>query len=205
MPGSSNKRMNKLYKTLGLVILLLPVCAVAAHPCGLVNVGGAFAGCTPKNSAALAIPLIVNTMFAVATGVSVLFIIVGAFFLLTSGGEEGRITRGKTAIVYSLIGMAIVLTSQTIVAYAITRFGVLAGAGNDVVFVFMTNAVNLMTNVFTGVFVIMLIYAGFKMVFARGSPEEFSKSRNILLWAIAGAIAANIARSLVYAVMNIPF
>ena len=187
---------------IGARALLIPVSATAcnvpaADPCRLIG------GCTCQNEAINAIPLIVDTLVAVAAGVSVMFIIVGAYQLLISTGEEGAIGKGKMSIIFALVGLGLTMVSQTIVAFAIAQFGGLQTSG-DPIFSFMGLAVRAMTGTFNAVFVIMMIFGGFRMAYARGNADEFSKARGILIWACIGAICVNVARAMVNAVMNLP-
>lgn len=46
---------------------------------------------------------------------SVVGIVVGGAFLVFSGGDDGKVSRGKDIIVYSLIGLAVTLCSYLIV------------------------------------------------------------------------------------------
>lgn len=57
---------------------------------------------------------IINFIFYVAIALSPFMIIIGAFYLLTSGGEPRRIDTGKKIILYTLIGFAIVLLAKGI-------------------------------------------------------------------------------------------
>ena len=183
---------------IGARALIIPTSAAArVDPCGLIG------GCAIQNEALNAVPLIVDTMVAIAAGVSVMFIIVGAYQLLISSGEEGAIGKGKMSIIFALVGLGLTMVSQTIVAFAIAQFGGLQTSG-DPIFSFMGLAVRAMTGPFNAVFVIMMIFGGFKMAFARGSADEFSKARGILIWACIGAICVNVARAMVNAVMNLP-
>ena len=195
--------MKKLISILiGTRVLFIPTASAAcfvpaADPCRLIG------GCVCRNDVFNAIPLIVDTLVAVAAGVSIMFIIVGAYQLLISAGEEGAIGKGKMSIIFALVGLGITMVSQTIVAFAIAQFGGLQTSG-DPIFAFMGLAVRAMTGTFNAVFVIMMIFGGFKMAFARGNADEFSKARGILIWACVGAICVNVARALVNAVMNLP-
>jgi len=59
---------------------------------------------------------IINFIFYVGVALAPLLIIYGAFYLLTSGGDPGRIDTGKRIISYALIGLAIVLMAKGLLA-----------------------------------------------------------------------------------------
>lgn len=52
----------------------------------------------------------------VIASISLVIFIIGAILTITAGGKEDRLEKGKTAMVYALIGLAIALFSFMIVA-----------------------------------------------------------------------------------------
>ncbi len=169
-------------------------------PCTFFSSGD----CGPGNALVVSIPYIISFLFAFAAGASVLFVVVGASLMLIGMGEEGQVSKGKTAVIYALIGLAITMIAKSVVAFFIYKFNILV-ASADPIFDFMGIAVTAMVNVFTAVFVLIIMYAGFRMAFARGSTEEFNKAKNMLVWGIVAAVVINVAHALVNAVMQIPF
>jgi len=193
--------MKYIARTIGTLmgLMILPVMAAAqvTDPCTFLG-----SWCGAANVPQNAIPVIANLFIGVAAGTSVMFVIVGGFLMLISLGEEGNVQKGKMAIVYALIGLAITLLAQAIVAFIGERFGTLY-LSTDPILDFMTFAVGAMVIIFNSVFVLMMVLAGFRMVFARGNADEFCKSRNMLIWAAIGAMFVNIANALVSTVLNI--
>ena len=59
---------------------------------------------------------IINFIFYIAIALIPLMVIIGAFYILTAGGEEKRVTVGKNIITYAIIGFAIVLLARGIVS-----------------------------------------------------------------------------------------
>jgi len=57
---------------------------------------------------------IISFIFNIAVVLAPLMIIIGAAFLVTSGGDPKRVTTGKTIIIYTLIGLVIVLLARGI-------------------------------------------------------------------------------------------
>ncbi|MCF7844682.1 MAG: hypothetical protein K9M03_02530 [Kiritimatiellales bacterium] len=193
--------MNCIYFFVGLVASSVSATALAAGS----DTACAFVGdCGPVNALGSAIAPIGNMLVAIAAGLSVLFVVVGGALMLISAGDEGQVQKGKMSIVYSLVGLGIVLISQSFIAFIGAQFGGLMGSA-DPVFDFMKFAVRAMVVTFNAVFLLMMIGAGFRMAFARGSSDEFTKARGMLIWAVAGAITVNIASALVNAVMTLPF
>ena len=67
---------------------------------------------------------IMNFIFLLAVVAVPLIIIVGAFQLLTSGGDPKKVGTGKTIITYALIGLAIILLARGIIAMIQQAIGV---------------------------------------------------------------------------------
>jgi len=67
---------------------------------------------------------IMNFIFVLAVAAVPLIIIVGAFQLLTSGGDPKKIGAGKNMITYALIGLAIILLARGIIAMIQQAIGV---------------------------------------------------------------------------------
>lgn len=65
-----------------------------------------------------------NFIFVVAVVTAPLIIIVGAFQLLTSGGDPKKIGAGKNMITSALIGLAIILLARGLIAMIQQAIGV---------------------------------------------------------------------------------
>ena len=57
---------------------------------------------------------IADFLFTISIPISVIVIIVGAFQLLTAGGNEEKIRKGKRTITWAVIGFAVILVSGSI-------------------------------------------------------------------------------------------
>lgn len=64
---------------------------------------------------------IINYALGIAFFVSVIYLIYGGFLYITSAGNEESAEKGKNAIVYSLIGIVVIVLSFVIVS-AVYRF-----------------------------------------------------------------------------------
>jgi len=88
----------------------------AADPCEM-NPIGCKGGDLDKSS----IDKILDGVFIVIGIVAVFAIIYGAYNLMTSGGESGKIRLGKNAIMGAIIGLVIVVLARAIVGWIITQ------------------------------------------------------------------------------------
>jgi len=64
---------------------------------------------------------IINLFSIVVGAVSVLMIIYGGFKYITSGGSDDGTKAAKSTILYALVGLVIVLISQTIVKFVFSK------------------------------------------------------------------------------------
>lgn len=58
---------------------------------------------------------LLNIVFGAAAAVAVLMIVVMAFILVTAEGQPEKISRVKKAIIYTLVGLTIVLSADLII------------------------------------------------------------------------------------------
>ncbi len=64
---------------------------------------------------------VVNLISLITGIVAVVFIVIGGFKYITSGGDSGKITSAKTTITYALIGLIIVALAQFIVRFVLGK------------------------------------------------------------------------------------
>ena len=141
----SNKKILAIL-LISIVFLFFGIGLVqAANPCepctsegaetdGLTCKDGKWRGC-PTDGIVFCNPLqacdfqelvdkIMNFIFLIAVVAVPLIIIIGAFQLLTSGGDPKKIGAGKNMITYALIGLAIILLARGIIAMIQQAIGV---------------------------------------------------------------------------------
>ena len=70
--------------------------------------------CSATNINAL-IRLAINWLLGIAAGVAVLFMIIGGFWYITSGGNEETAEKGKNTAINAIIGIVIIILSWVIV------------------------------------------------------------------------------------------
>ncbi len=61
------------------------------------------------------VQLIAKYMLGILLALAVIFLIVAAFYYLTSGGEEKSVTKAKNYLIYAIVAVAIGLLAQGIV------------------------------------------------------------------------------------------
>jgi len=59
---------------------------------------------------------LINQILMVVLPLATLMIVIGAFVFLTSGGQPKRVSLGKKIIIYTLVGIAIILFSKALIS-----------------------------------------------------------------------------------------
>ena len=73
------------------------------------------------------IDAIVDFIFNIAVVVVPLMVIIGAFHLLTAAGDPKKIATGKTIIISTLIGLAVILLAKGLIAVLEDVLGIKVG------------------------------------------------------------------------------
>ncbi len=73
------------------------------------------------------IDAIIKFIFYIAVVIAPLMIIIGAFYILTAGGDPKKIGTGKNIIIYTLVGLVIILLARGLIAMIESLIGVKIG------------------------------------------------------------------------------
>jgi len=76
----------------------------------------------PKVEADTAVDGILNTVYFAAGIVAVIVIIVSGMFYVISNGDASKVKRAKDGILYSVVGLVIVMVAFLITNFVIGRF-----------------------------------------------------------------------------------
>lgn len=91
---------------------------------GIGAIDGTASGCDDSKAATeskvnTTVQNIVN-IFSWAAGITAVFMVMlGGFWYMTSNGDAAKATRGRTTIMYALIGLVIIALAQVIVRFVI--------------------------------------------------------------------------------------
>ena len=100
-----------------VLITLAPALSMAA----LSDTFRASGGCDPNLqrcdnlSVNGLIKLVINWLLGIAFGIAVLFLIIGGFWYITSGGNEETAEKGRNTAINAIIGIVIIILSYVIV------------------------------------------------------------------------------------------
>lgn len=67
------------------------------------------------------VKLVVNILTTIIGLLAVIFIIIGGFKFVTSGGDSGKVSSAKNTIIYALIGLIIVAFAQILVRFVLSK------------------------------------------------------------------------------------
>lgn len=137
----------------------------------------------------------------VIIALAVFLIVVGAFFYVSSGGNDERINQGKQLIFGSLIAVMIVIFSGVLIRTLHKPAEGTTGALTDVPTV-IANATNILVGVIGAFTVLMFIYSGLQFVLARGDTEKIGKAKVALRYAVYGLVIGVLAFTAVRALVN---
>lgn len=65
---------------------------------------------------------VLNTVYMVSGILAVIIIIVAGYFYVTSAGNSSTVEKAKNAIIYSVVGLVVILLAFVITWYVIGRF-----------------------------------------------------------------------------------
>jgi hypothetical protein len=64
----------------------------------------------------------VTRVIALLAGIgAVIIIIIGGFMYITSGGDSGKVSRAKDTLIYAVVGLIVIVMSQTVIIFVIDR------------------------------------------------------------------------------------
>lgn len=173
-----------------LIDVLNPPCSDLQPGCGEGS----------ANIFAFTLPNLAVLMLEIATALSVFFIVWAGVQMVLSMGDEGKISKQKATIFFSLIGLFVAICSQLAVSWIVTQ------DWNDQVSTLPINvisaAVEVLLTIFNGLFGIAIVYYALRMVMASGDSGGFNTARTGITWAIVGAIFVNLANALVQGVTS---
>lgn len=159
--------------------------------------------CVPRNTILGGLPALSDLVLAWAGGAAVLFVIVGGARMLLSFGDDAQITKGRTGVITALVGLALVLGAQVLVSFVGLNVATVAGDSSDPVLSTIGVVIDRGLSLLNIVVVFAIVVAGFRMIFAAGQEDQFTKTRTMLIYIVVGTVIINLAASLVRAVLSL--
>lgn len=64
------------------------------------------------------------SLIAIIAGIAaVIMIIIGGFMFVTAGGDSSKVSNARNTIIYSVVGLIVIVLARTIVGFVVTRVG----------------------------------------------------------------------------------
>lgn len=73
-----------------------------------------------NNTADVAVQNLIGKLATFLTILAVMYALYGGFNILTAGGEEDKVKKGKTILIQALLGLVVIWLSYSIVSWLIT-------------------------------------------------------------------------------------
>jgi hypothetical protein len=141
---------------------------------------------------------VLSWIWPISLILAVLMIIIGGYYMIGSGGDPLKFSTGRKIVVYSLAGAAIVTAARGIISLIemVLPQGIEAG-------MVMYNIIVYAFGFLIVVSVLMLIVAGFFLVTSGGNPEQATKAKRWLIYALIGLAVGVLSRGLVAVVISV--
>ena len=128
--------------------------------------------------------------FAMAIGL--LFVIISVVRLIFAGENEGQVEKVKRQLIWSAVAFLLLLMSYTIINlfFAIDEEGRLRGLDTVGITTELVTLANFFLSFVSFFAVIILIYAGIRMVANFGDEEAVNKAKQTAIYAVIGLVLA---------------
>ena len=152
-----------------------------------------------KGNIDAAVVSVINTILNYVALAAVIAIIVAGLYMILTGGAQAD--KAKTIIIWTLVGLAVILLAKVIVNFVYSLFG--ANVGNVGINVLNgTNPVQVVIQVVNTVLtyvglaaVIAIVIAGLYMILSGGTQAD--KAKEIIKWVIIGLVVILLAKVIV--------
>ena len=142
---------------------------------------------------------VINTILNYVALAAVIAIIIAGLYMILSGGSQAE--KAKTIIIWTIVGLIVILLAKVIVNFVYSLFG--ANAGNVGINVLngsspVQTIIEIVNTVLTYVgllAVIAIVIAGLYMILSGGSQAD--RAKEIIKWVIIGLIVILLAKVIV--------
>lgn len=138
---------------------------------------------------------LLGTLRGIIVVLSIVFIVIGAIFYITSAGDEGRMKTAKGAITASMIGLALGIAAPSF----LKEIGEILGwgavnntevSGAKTLTEIATNVLNFLLSIVGILGIIMLVVGGIMYLTAAGDENRIDIAKRIVWYSIIGIITA---------------
>lgn len=187
MPKIRLSILTLLFLIIVFSFIFLPNCILAQDP-GPGPPGGSFQIPDPLGGQTIPqlITNIVNFIIVnIATPLAILMVIIAGFMFATAGGNEKKVTKAKRNLIWTLIGIAIVLASQMVAVYI---QDLLTGSGGSLAALIgkLKTTINLVIGLLFAMALAFFCWGIVKYVGSGGDEEAITQGKTHMIWGIVG-------------------
>ncbi len=152
-----------------------------------------------KGSIDVAVVNVINTILNYVALAAVIAIIIAGLYMILTGGAQAD--KAKTIIIWTLVGLAVILLAKVIVNFVYSLFGAQSGnvginvlSGSDPVRVIIEIVNTVLTYVGLAA-VVAIVIAGLYMILSGGSQAD--RAKEIIKWVLIGLVVILLAKVIV--------
>ena len=134
---------------------------------------------------------VLNTIYGLAGALAVIFIIIGGIRYILAAGNSAQLTQAKNTILYSIVGLIIVILAFSITNFVIGKLDVTSFAS------IRDSIINTLLYVAGSLAVVMIVYGAFRYVSSNGNTANITAAKNTILYAVIGLIITILAFAIV--------
>jgi len=147
-----------------------------------------------------------DTMQGIIVILAIIFIIIGALLYITSSGDEGQISKAKSAITAAMIGLALGIAAPSFLKEIAQVLGWTtvdsAIAQADTLTAVSVKVLNFLLSIIGVIAIIMLVIGGMTYLTAAGDEGKAEVGKRITTYAIVGIAVALAALVIVTQIAN---
>jgi len=141
-------------------------------------------------------------LIGVSTALVAIFILWGAFLLMTSGGSPERVEKGKKTIFYAILGFIVLLVAGGVATLIANILGGTAEpidgieVGDAPITTFdgiidiLVTISQWMFGILMALSIVMILYSAFLYMFSGGSDDKIKKAKDTLTYAVIAVVVA---------------
>ncbi len=168
----------------GIVLMLLATTLATLLYSGGLSSGGEITG---------EIVGLSDWIAGIAAVLGLLMIIVSALRAVISFGEEEAYGKVRTSVLYAVIGLIIIALDKTILVTAILSGSPGSSGSSGTIIGFVVTQLNFLLGFVTLIALVVVIYAGIRLVANFGNEEVYAQSKGIILRAILGLLVISLS------------
>jgi len=82
---------------------------------------GSLPGSGSNNATSNELQTLLGVFFGIIGGIAVLMVVISGFMYVTSAGDPGKAAKARNSIIYALIGLAVAIAAEGIVAFVVGK------------------------------------------------------------------------------------